>query len=411
MHIFSKNLKIYGIYFNEEVSMVNACIQHYYLNMITINIFIYFFMFCSVFDALAQSVSLPSNRGDFLNGRISPGGHFSATDSEGNFVNGYVSPGGYLNASDMDGNFINGHISPGGHFSGSDSNGNFINGTIQNHNLKMMPNKSRVHYGVSDGVKPRDELEVDFTGHDKLNKVQRAIEVIDRLDSIDRRDKQMDIETKRYNFAKERLELEIQNHQRLVEKQNLEFWKKEKANEAASYATAAMSSIDMNSPDGERKLNDWILYARANGVSEDTIQFMFCNKIRERDLIIELRENNLIKELGADGIKVYDAFLKTGINPDKARYLALQSKKAEEILTYLQNLAMLYGIAFDIPVEEMENIKKMIGDEDRFINPITGKYFDASTYYYDLDAVNDAINKFATPQLKDLYAKKPIIVK
>jgi len=369
------------------------------------NIILCILFFCSIFEAAAQGVSFSSSRGEIVNGRISPGGHFSATDSEGNFVNGHVSPGGHLSASDSNGNFINGHISPGGHFSGSDSNGNFLNGNIIDHDPQIMRNRS---WADDEEISVRPKVEVEFDAHDNLNKVHQAVQILDALDSIERHNAQMAIEVQRYNIAKQQLELDLRKERKLIDQKKLEMWKEDKAREALSYAAAAIPHIDMDSPDGEKKLTDWILYARANYVYEDSIQFIFGNKIRERNKKIELLEKSRAEALGAEGLKIYKAFLEEGVPPNNATLLAMQSIKAHEILTYWKNLAMGHGIPFDIPLEEMKNIKKRIGKEVGFTNPVTGRYFDASIYYYDLEATNAAISKNANNYLKALYASNPI---
>ena len=105
---------------------------------------------------------------------------------------------------------------------------------------------------------------------------------------------------------------------------------------------------------------------------------------------------------------LYEALLKERVPTDQASLLARRSKKAEKIFDHLQKLALAHGITFEIPIKEMAKIKKIVGKEDGFINPVTGAYFDASNYCWDIDALFVAFNMHANQQLKELYAKNPL---
>lgn len=398
--------------------------------MINILIIITFLIFC-VIPAFPQGASFSGTRGNSLNGRISPGGSFSATDEDGNYVNGHVSPGGHLQATDSNGNFINGNISPSGFFSGTDSNGNFLNGKVRNQEDDMLNTGHHGNDASRNSIYQTDAIE--FRPEDKLDKALRAVQILDTLDVMDRRgqqsalqqqqldldkrrldslkeyeQKRATIEEREFNLQKQRLERMQRDQERLNEQWKLDQWKESKAREAASYAAAEIYKIDLNSPDGEKKLNDWILYARANGVAEDSIQTIFGSKIRERNLNFELRYKYLRESLGLEGMMLYEALLKERVPPDQASILARRSKKAEKIFDHLQKLALAHGITFEIPINEMAKIKKIVGKENGFQNPITGKYFDASTYCWDIDALFFAFNSFANQQLKELYAKNPL---
>jgi hypothetical protein len=105
---------------------------------------------------------------------------------------------------------------------------------------------------------------------------------------------------------------------------------------------------------------------------------------------------------------LYEALLKERVPPDQASLLARQSKKAEKIFRHLQKLSMVNGITFEIPIEEMAKIKKRVGKEGGYQDPTSGKYFDASTYCWDLDALFLAFKIFANQQLKELLAQNPL---
>ena len=395
------------------------------------NILITIILSVSITYSFAQGLSSSRSRGETLNGRISPGGSFSATDEDGNFVNGHVSPGGHLQATDSNGNFINGNISPSGFFSGTDSNGNFLNGKVRNQDDDMLNTGPHGNDAARNSIYPTDAIE--FRPEDKLDKALRAVQILDTLDVMDRRgqqsalqQQQLDLDKRRleslkeyeqrratieereFNLQKQRLERMQRDQERLNEQWKLDQWKESRAREALSYAAAELYKIDLMSPDGEKKLNDWIEYARANGVSEDSLQIIFGGKIRERNLNNNLRYKLLCDSLGEDGMILYEAFLKQGVSPDQASLLAKRSKKAKKILDHLQKLALAHGITFEIPIEEMDRIKKRVGQEAGFVNPISGKYLDTSIYYWDFESLLAAFNTHASQQLKELYAKNPL---
>ena len=155
--------------------------------MIYIIIILSLLIFC-ISPAFPQGASFSGTRGNSLNGRISPGGSFSATDEDGNFVNGHVSPGGHLQATDSNGNFINGNISPSGFFSGTDSNGNFLNGKVRNQDDDMLNTNPLGNDASRNSIYPNDAI--DFSPEDELGKAVRAVQILDTLDSMDRRDQQ-----------------------------------------------------------------------------------------------------------------------------------------------------------------------------------------------------------------------------
>jgi hypothetical protein len=155
--------------------------------MINIIIFLALLIVCNS-PAFPQGSSFSGTRGNSLNGRISPGGSFSATDEDGNFVNGHVSPGGHLQATDSNGNFINGNISPSGFFSGTDSNGNFLNGKVRNQDDEMLNTGPHRNDASRNSIYPTDAIE--FRPEDKLDKALRAVQILDTLDMMDRRGQQ-----------------------------------------------------------------------------------------------------------------------------------------------------------------------------------------------------------------------------
>jgi hypothetical protein len=171
--------------------------------MINIIIFLTLLIVCNS-PAFPQGSSFSGTRGNSLNGRISPGGQFSATDEDGNFVNGYVSPGGHLQATDSNGNFINGNISPSGFFSGTDSNGNFLNGKVRNQDDDILNTGPLGNDASRNSIYPTDAIE--FRPEDKLDKALRAVQILDTLDSMDRRDQQAAFQQSQMQIDRDRLE-------------------------------------------------------------------------------------------------------------------------------------------------------------------------------------------------------------
>ena len=171
--------------------------------MIYIIIILSLLIFC-ISPAFPQGASFSGTRGNSLNGRISPGGSFSATDEDGNFVNGHVSSGGHLQATDSNGNFINGNISPSGFFSGTDSNGNFLNGKVRNQDDDMLNTNPLGNDASRNSIYPNDAI--DFSPEDELGKAVRAVQILDTLDSMDRRDQQATYQQQQLQADRDRLE-------------------------------------------------------------------------------------------------------------------------------------------------------------------------------------------------------------
>lgn len=286
-------------------------------------------------------------------------------------------------------------------------------------------------------------------GEDNLLKVARAVQAIDTIDQIDHRGYQrnlaaqnflleqekfksqldeqgranarfyegLEVDKQRNQLAQDKLDLDLRTEKRAVEEERLKVWKEGKATEAASASAAKLPSIDLNDPEGEKTFYNLLSYARANYVSEDTVRSTFGPGLEQLGRIKEERATQQAQTLGADGLALYEALrtLPDGsyMTPERASNLALQSKKAQETLSYYYKLAEEKNTAFVIPPEEMKKIKKKIGGtKDSSVsvpsspsgpNALSGDTYetwDPRPDFYDLDAVQEVISKYVSPELK-----------
>jgi hypothetical protein len=254
--------------------------------MVNILIITTLLIFC-VSPAFPQGASFSGTRGSSLNGRISPGGSFSATDEDGNFVNGHVSPGGHLQATDSNGNFINGNISPSGFFSGTDSNGNFLNGKVRNQDDDMLNTNPLGNDASRNSIYPTEAI--DFSPDDELGKAVRAVQILETLDSIGRRDQEAAFQKSQLEQRKREMQQQQESISRQMEMRLKEFeLNKSKEDRVASqqkYATdqriaktiAARSLADFASMydptdvDHRSKLEWYKNWAIAQGVSAEEV--------------------------------------------------------------------------------------------------------------------------------------------
>jgi hypothetical protein len=239
----------------------------------------------------------------------------------------------------------------------------------------------------------------DFTGEDRL---LRTAQYRQRVDArvANEADEWRKNEALLLDAA--RMDLGLRNEQKQLEQEKLQLWEKNRATEAASYAAAAVPLIDLNSPDGEKELGNWMSYARANGVPNEEMQLLFGSQIRARDVKTELRDRSQVQELGEDGLIVYEAFTDIGVSSKQARRLAQSSAKAQKTLAYWQDVADKAGIPFVIAPEDLRSMKKRVGVQDTVSIATSDNTFDASVFAYDLDQVNAFLARAVDPQLKEL---------
>ena len=236
---------------------------------------------------------------------------------------------------------------------------------------------------------------------DNLLKVGRAVQILDTLDSMDRRSHQMEMQEKQLLIDFERNELAKATFERQQNMDRLQIWQKGEAETAASYAAAEVPKINLDSPDGEKQLANWLSYAQAKGVSEDSVRSIFGSKMREKDVKTEFRAREQAEALGAEGLELYDSFRKTGMDPDKASRLAIKSEQAKSTLAYWQKFAEDKGTAF---IPDMAKIKKRVGPSDSVT--INENTFDATPYFYDTDALYSEISSKLSPELQALAKRE-----
>lgn len=236
---------------------------------------------------------------------------------------------------------------------------------------------------------------------DNLLKVGRVVQILDTLDSMDRRSHQMEMQEKQLLIDFERNELAKATFERQQNMDRLQIWQKGEAETAASYAAAEVPKINLDTPDGEKQLANWLSYAQAKGVSEDGIRTIFGSKMREKDVKAEVRAREQAEALGAEGLELYDSFRKTGMDPDKASRLAIKSEQAKSTLAYWQKFAEEKGTAF---IPDMAKIKKRVGPSDSVT--INENTFDATPYFYDADALYSEISSKLTPELQALAKRE-----
>jgi hypothetical protein len=245
--------------------------------------------------------------------------------------------------------------------------------------------------------------------NDGLIQAARAVQVLDTLDSMGRRDqqaafqkesldRQMEMRLKEFDLEKQRVDLGLVAAQRQQDQDSLSLWNKTRAETAMSYSSKAAIEIDVSSPDGEKKLGDWMSYARANGVDDNSIRSIFGNKLNELGVRKESQIQEQAKALGDDGLILFEAIKKTGVDSAQAQSLASQSAQAQQTLAAWQKYAKEKGVPLVLDAADYASIKKRVGGTPNV--QIADGAFDPRPAYYDLDAVNEVISKRLTPELK-----------
>lgn len=247
---------------------------------------------------------------------------------------------------------------------------------------------------------------------DSLLKAAKAVQILDTLDSMDRRDqqaamqakqyelqvKQQEMRLKEFELEKQRADLGLVAAQRQQDQDSLNLWNKTRAETAMSYSSKAAVEIDVSSPDGEKKLGDWMSYARANGVDDNSIRSIFGNKLNELGVRKEKQIEEQAKALGDGGLILFEAIKKTGVDSAQAQSLASQSAQAQQTLAAWQKYAKEKGVPLVLDAADYASIKKRVGGTPNV--QIADGAFDPRPAYYDLDAVNEVISKRLTPELK-----------
>lgn len=269
---------------------------------------------------------------------------------------------------------------------------------------------------------------------DSLLKAASLVNIIDNIDQIDRRDRQSQMQEVGLHIQAAGLELDRQRvnlanveAQRRQDEDALKLWNKSRSETAASFAAAEVPKIDLDHPDGEKQLGNWMSYAQAEGVSEDSIRAVFEPRLRELGVKKESRAREQAATLGGEGLSLYNAFNKLKDNdgnplmdPERATELAIQSKQARETLSYYQKLAADNKAAFILTNEDWAKIRKRVGKGGAVQVPTSSggantlgngltEEFDPRPVYYDLDAVTQVISERLGPQLKsaqELAAKE-----
>lgn len=212
------------------------------------------------------------------------------------------------------------------------------------------------------------------------------------------REREMEMRLKEFELDQQRVGLGLVEAQRKQDQDRLDIWNKTRAETAMSYSSKAAMEIDVSSSDGEKKLGDWMSYARANGVDDDSIRSIFGTKLNELAVRKEAQINEQAKALGDDGLILFEAIKKTGVDSAQAQSLASQSAQAQQTLAAWQNYAKEKGVPLVLDASDYASIKKRVGDNQSV--KIADGEFDPRPVYYDLDAVNQVISKRLTPELK-----------
>ena len=269
---------------------------------------------------------------------------------------------------------------------------------------------------------------------DTLLKIAKSVQILDTLDSMDRRDaeaafqrssldlrerdmqqqktlreremqqqkdsldRQMEMRLKEFELDQQRVGLGLVEAQRKQDQDRLDIWNKTRAETAMSYSSKAAMEIDVSSPEGEKKLGDWMSYARTNGVDDDSIRSIFGTKLNELGARKEAQINEQAKALGDDGLILFEAIKKTGVDSAQAQSLASQSIQAQQTLAAWQKYAKEKGVPLVLDADDYASIKKRVGNAQSV--QIADGAFDPRPAYYDLDAVNQVISKRVTPELQ-----------
>ena len=261
-------------------------------------------------------------------------------------------------------------------------------------------------------------------------KAAQSLQMIDQIDAMGRRDQQMQMQATGLDLENQRIGLANVEAQRRQDEDALKLWNKSRSETAASYAAAEVPKLNLDDPDGEKQLGNWMSYAQAEGVTDDSIKAVFEPRLRELGVKKEYRAREQATTLGNEGLSLYNAFNKLKdadgnplMDPDRANELATQSKQARETLAYYQKLAADNKTAFILSNEDWAKIKKRVGKGGAGSSvqvPTSGggastvgngltEEFDPRPAYYDLDAVTQVISERLGPQLKvaqELAAKE-----
>ena len=230
---------------------------------------------------------------------------------------------------------------------------------------------------------------------DALMKAAQSLQMIDQIDAMSRRDQQMQMQAKGLELENERIGLANVEAQRRQDEDAIKLWNKSRSETAASYAAAEVPKINLDHPDGEKQLGNWMSYAQAEGVTDDSIKAVFEPRLRELGVKKEYRARAQVEALGAEGIELYDAFIRNGIEPARASRLAIKSEDAKKTLAYWQTFAEKKGTAF---IPDLAKVKKRVGAADSA--QINENTFDATPYFYDSEALYAEIASKLSPELK-----------
>lgn len=235
---------------------------------------------------------------------------------------------------------------------------------------------------------------------DTLLKVARAAQVLDTLDAMDRRDQQTEMQWKGLALEQERNDLGKIEAQRRQDQDRLEIQNKTRSENALKESTLKVAEIDVSTPEGEKELGKWMSYARANGVDDNSMRTTFGHKLNELGVIKESRIREQAQSLGNEGLSLFEALKKEGVEPERAHSLASQSVQAKQTLAAWQKYAEEKGVPLILDDNDISGIRQRVGQAPTV--PIGSGSFDPRPVYYDLDAVNRAVSKNLTPELKKM---------
>lgn len=161
-----------------------------------------------------------------------------------------------------------------------------------------------------------------WTGEDRLLSATRHYESIQAEVNRQKNDLRQDLglvlEAQRNDIAQKQLDTNLHM-------QKMELWKQDRAATAASYSAAEVPKIDMDAPDAEKQLGNWMSYAQANGVESGTFKDIFGPRLNELAVKKELRARETAETLGAEGLGLYDALRKyqDTLSPDQVSNICI----------------------------------------------------------------------------------------
>jgi hypothetical protein len=235
---------------------------------------------------------------------------------------------------------------------------------------------------------------IDYTGNDRLLNAMRYRESVENRIH---RAEQTEIQWNGLMLEQERNDLGKIAAQRQQDQDRLDVWNKTRAEEATSYAAKSVMEIDVSTPEGEKKLGDWMSYVRANGVGEDSVKTLFGTKLNEITIRKEKEAEEESRALGNDGILLYKALKNSGVDTESSRNFASKSSQAQQTLAKYQKYAEEKGVAFVLDESDWASITQRVGQAPTV--PIGSGSFDPRPVYYDLEAVNRVISKKFTPEM------------